>query len=384
MVINMADIALVKCGSYEAETVRSAVKEALDAIGGIEKYVKAGQKVLIKPNLLAKRKPADCTVTHPAVVEAVVLEVQRVGGIATIADSPGGLYNAGVLKGLYDGTGMAEVAARTGAKLNFDTAYEQVQFIQGRTVKAFDIIKPIIDADVIINVSKLKTHVMSYMTGAVKNMFGSIPGALKAEYHFRMSDKKVFSDMLVDLCLCTKPTLSVMDAVEGMEGNGPSAGEVRHIGAILAGVNPFALDIAAAAIIGMKPNEVFTIVNSIERGLAPSSLDSVEIYGDIKEFVVEGFKKPTARDVHFAAGTPMKALLDFMVNPKPKVIVAKCTGCGECARVCPAKVIDMKSGRPDIDLTKCIRCFCCHELCPSKAMDLHRPFVFRMFLKYFM
>jgi len=216
------DISLLRCEDYEYDKVKEAIDRTFDNLGGISKYIKPGMKVLLKINLLMKKKPQEATTTHPVFVEALTRAVQEAGGIVTIADSPGGLYTEKALKGVYSICGIEETAKRTGAILNYDTGFEEVSFPDGKITKSFMVIKPVIDADLIITVPKLKTHGMTLFTGAVKNLFGVIPGTYKAEYHFRMPDKKDFCSMLVDLCQCVKPSLAIMDAIVGMEGNGPS------------------------------------------------------------------------------------------------------------------------------------------------------------------
>lgn len=379
----MKSLAIVKCSDYEYDKVKQAIHLALCQLGGMERFVKKGDRVVIKPNLVIKRKPEEATTTHPAVVEAVIEEVYAAGGIVTIAESPGGLYTASALKAAYELCGLTKVAEKMGAKLNYDTSFAAVSFEKGRTSRAFNVINPLLEADVIINLPKLKTHVLSYMTGAVKNMFGAVPGAYKAEYHFRMKDKKVFCDMLVDLCECVMPTLSIMDAIVGMEGDGPSSGQPRAVGAILAGANPHQLDIAAAHIIGIRPVEVPTLNNAIERGLVNGDVQDLEIYPELASYIVDDFIKPAAKDFNLVGNDTLNKLLNKLVQPKPVVINDKCIGCGECARNCPAHIIDMIDKKPQIDLSKCIRCFCCHELCPIKAMDIKRPLAARLFFDRF-
>ena len=177
-------VSIVKCERY-AE-VQNAVEQAVNLIGGIEKYVKKGDKVVIKPNLVSKKKPDEAVTTHPDFLRAVIVMVENAGGIVTIAESPGGPYNAAMLKSTYAACGIDNAIEGTNATLNFDTAFTEVHFPDGKTIKNIPIINPILDADVIISLPKLKTHAMTSYTGAVKNLFGTIPGTHKAELHFRL------------------------------------------------------------------------------------------------------------------------------------------------------------------------------------------------------
>lgn len=376
-------VSIVKCDKYEQ--VQRAVDEALELIGGIEKFVKKGDKVVIKPNLVSKKNPDEAVTTHPDFLHAVIVAVERAGGEVTIAESPGGPYNQAILKSLYSVCGIDKAIEGTNAVLNYDTDFSEVSYPDGVTVKSFPIIKPIQEADVIISLPKLKTHAMTSYTGAVKNLFGTIPGTHKADYHFRLNDRSAFCSMLVDLCGCVKPTLSIMDGVWGMEGDGPTAGENRHIGLVLASSNSYALDMAACHIIGYKPHEIDTVKYSIERGLCPDSVDKLELAGvDIETVRIPDFKKPQThfdllRVVPFS--TAVHSKITSLLRAKPVVMADKCVGCGVCKNACPPKAIEMKNNKPDFDMNVCIRCFCCHELCPKKAIEIKRPLIMRIVLK---
>lgn len=373
----MSTVGITSCEQYENEAVLEAMRDLMAKLGGMEQFVRRGQRVTVKPNLVQKRRPNDAATTHPAVVRAVCILAMEAGGIITIAESPGGAYNKTVLKGLYDACGMTEIARELGVKLNEDVSFQSVPFEAGRAVKGFEIIRPILDADVVISVSKLKTHVMSYMTGAVKNLFGCVPGTYKAEYHFRMPDKKQFCNMLVDLCECIKPTLSIVDAVECMEGDGPTSGTPRHVGYLLGGADPYALDTVACNMVGLDTKAVYILQNAWERRLSnPETIRELGQYVPICDF-----KAPGTKDIHFVKNPLLKKMAEKLVSPKPVADANKCVGCGQCMRCCPAKVIQMEDNLPKIDYAKCLKCFCCHELCPIQAMDLKRNKIWNMILK---
>lgn len=376
-------VSIVKCGSY-AEAARG-VHESLAMLGGMAACVKKGDRVVIKPNYVSRKNPAEAATTHPQILRAVIAEAQACGGIVTVAESPGGPYNKSALKVVYDGCGAYDAIAGTEAELNFDTEFEEVEFPEGHTLKKFPIIKPILDADVIISLAKLKTHAMTSYTGAVKNLYGTIPGTYKAELHFRLNDRRAFCSMLVDLCECVKPTLSIMDAVWGMEGNGPTAGESRHIGLVMASANAHALDLAACKLIDYRPDEVDTVKFAEERGLIPKTADELEILGEkIEPLVMKDFKKPES---HFdllhilPVPTAVRAWITDRLSARPVPGFDMCIGCGECARCCPPGAIDMKDKHPVIRRDACIKCFCCQELCPKKAIKIKRGLLNRAMLK---
>lgn len=358
-------VSIRECKAYE-ET-EAALALALEDLGGIGRFVRPGDRVLVKPNLLMKTTPDTATLTHPSVVRAVCRAVLEAGGEVTIADSPGGLYSEHLLRQLYAASGMKEIADELGVTLNYGTGFGHRSYPEGKVGRQFDIIDPILQADKVISVAKLKTHTFARYTGAVKNLFGAIPGTYKAECHLRMPDVNVFCSYLVDLCECIAPTLSVIDGIVGMEGQGPSGGTPRFIGALIASDNPHEADVAACRMIGYTPEEIPTLAAAMERGL----LDNYEEKGDGTErFVIKDYRlmpKQTQSPIF-----RMMPRLGKWLSPRPSLYGKDCVGCGICARHCPAKAITMKNKKPEIDRTKCFRCFCCQELCPEHAMRLRR------------
>ena len=398
----MSKVAVVSCPGYEPGEVLSAVRSALAHLGGLERFVKPGMKVLLKPNLLLAKRPEVAATTHPAVVQAVATLVRQAGGIVTIADSPGGPYLASSLRSVYRATGMEQVAQETGAALNYDLADVEVACPSAKLLRRIPILKPIAEADLVINLPKLKTHSQMIYTGAVKNMFGAIPGTAKIEYNMRLAESDRFADALIDIFFAARPALTIMDAVIGMDGAGPSAGDARQIGVILASEDAFALDFAALQIVGANPAGVPVMVAAMRRGLCPKSgamLPSaeacsrapeqrrhasadgsmapgeIEIVGRaIQDVRVKQFNMPGTDAMLAVTWSHSKLLQSFAnrVKPRPAFIHDICTGCGICGKSCPAQVITMCGGKPRADLEKCIRCFCCQELCPSRAVKIKR------------
>lgn len=377
-------VSIVRCGSYSES--RKAVDEALSMIGGIKRFVHKGDKVLIKPNLVSKKRPDDPVTTNPEFLHAVIETVEDAGGIVTIAESPGGPYNQGILRSIYNTCGVAKAAEGTGAVLNYDTGFTDIEYADGRTVKSFPIIDPVLNADVIISLPKLKTHAMTSYTGAVKNLFGVIPGTHKAELHFRLDDRTAFCSMLVDLCEYVRPTLSIMDAVVGMEGDGPTSGTKRFVGLVMASADPFILDMAACGVIGYEPGEVETVRIAADRGHTPKNIDELEVLGlQIDDVKIPDYIKPES---HFNLlklinlPSALNARVVSMLSSRPKINYKKCVSCGECARCCPPQAISMESGVPVINKQKCIKCFCCQELCPKSAVYIKRPPLNRFMIKF--
>ena len=370
------------CDSYDIDRLDAIIEEQCSLLG-LSDYITPGCSVVIKPNLVIKRRPEEATTTHPEVVAAVIRAVKRRGaGSVTIAESSGGLYNKSVMSGIYNTCGITEVCRREGAELN-TTDFTSIPLTHPDALLChqFGVITPIVGADVFINIAKLKTHCMTGLSGAVKNLFGCMPGLSKPEMHCQYPDKSDFQQMLVDLCTLVRPQLSFIDAIDCMEGDGPSGGTPRFVGAVIGGRNPFAMDIVACALINMDPRKVFMLRHGMERGLCPASLEEVEMHGSIDGLVVSDFRQPRSKDTDFLDFLPkflrpLGRKVEGKLSPRPVIKKKKCIGCGKCAESCPQHTITVANKKADIDYSQCIKCYCCHEMCPVKAIDVKRKFIF--------
>ena len=366
------DVAVVRCKTYDGEAVKPALEEAVNAVNGLD-FVKSGMKIIIKPNLVSFKKPDAAATTHPALLEALVEMLLARGADVTIGDSPGGPHSLPLLNRVYAATGMDRLE-KLGAKLNRNMNEKTVDFPEGKVLKNFTYTEYLDEADAIIDFCKLKSHGMLGMSAAVKNLFGTIPGLKKPEVHYKFQNDAEFVDMLVDLNEYFKPRLAICDAVVGMEGNGPTAGTPRQIGAIIASKSTYYADVVGAELIGMNIDGLPTLQAAYERGFAPASSKNLRLYGDIRALTVDDFKAPPVRGLSFMRkGNVLHFISKAALEHKPTLKKRLCAGCGECARMCPAKAIEMKNKKPHINREKCIRCFCCQEFCPRAAMVAHRP-----------
>lgn len=366
------DVAVVRCKTYDVEAVKPALEEAVNAVNGLD-FVMPGMKIIIKPNLVSFKKPDAAATTHPALLEALVEMLLARGAAVTIGDSPGGPHSLPLLNRVYAATGMDRVE-KLGAKLNRNMNEKTVDFPEGKVLKNFTYTEYLDEADAIIDFCKLKSHGMLGMSAAVKNLFGTIPGLKKPEVHYKFQNDAEFADMLVDLNEYFKPRLAICDAVVGMEGNGPTAGTPRQIGAIIASKSTYYADVVGAELIGMNIDGLPTLQAAYERGFAPASSKNLRVYGDIRALTVDDFKAPPVRGLSFMRkGNVLHLISKAALEHKPTLKKRLCVGCGECARMCPAKAIEMKNKKPHINREKCIRCFCCQEFCPRAAMVAHRP-----------
>lgn len=380
----MKKVSVIKCDNYDYDNVLKSMEKNLENIGGLESYIKPKSKVLIKPNLLMKKTPEEATTTHPMIVKVLGEKLLNLNCEVIIADSPGGPYTQGALKGIYKSSGMEEVANDLGINLNYDVSDIKVENQNAHALKYMDIITPITKVDHVINVCKLKTHGMATFTGGVKNLYGCIAGLKKAEIHYRFPTEELFcEDVLLDICSYVNPTLTIMDGIVGMEGDGPSAGTPRKIGVLLASSNPYAIDTVACKLINLDYNKVPTIRGSIKRNYIKKDLSDIKTIGDdINSLIIKGFKIPsTSKDFRLLSSTLPKFLhepITKLITPKPVIRDSDCIKCGKCIEACPAKVMKLKDNIVVINLEKCIRCYCCHELCPKKAIDIKRNFIFRL------
>lgn len=366
------DVAVVRCKTYDVEAVKPALEEAVNAVNGLD-FVMPGMKIIIKPNLVSFKKPDAAATTHPALLEALVEMLLARGAAVTIGDSPGGPHSLPLLNRVYAATGMDRVE-KLGAKLNRNMNEKTVDFPEGKVLKNFTYTEYLDEADAIIDFCKLKSHGMLGMSAAVKNLFGTIPGLKKPEVHYKFQNDAEFADMLVDLNEYFEPRLAICDAVVGMEGNGPTAGTPRQIGAIIASKSTYYADVVGAELIGMNIDGLPTLQAAYERGFAPASSKNLRVYGDIRALTVDDFKAPPVRGLSFMRkGNVLHFISKAALEHKPTLKKRLCVGCGECARMCPAKAIEMKNKKPHINREKCIRCFCCQEFCPRAAMVAHRP-----------
>jgi len=357
-------VAIRKCAEYDLQKITGIIAEIYTNTGG--PHVK-GKKVLVKPNILSDNDPAKCISTHPVVAEAMIKYLQSNGAEVFMGDSPA-IHTA---KFKADKCGLFQVCETTGAKwVNFNEK-PVVKNIDGRNVKIASIVG---EVDLIISLPKFKTHELMYFTGALKNTYGLIPGFIKAYHHGIYRDMDSFGKFIVELNKAVTPHYFLMDAIMGMEGQGPGAhGTPVHIGLLIGSTNPLALDIIACQIAGYNPELLPVNKAALNEKLWLNSIKEIECDDEIIK--KEGFKRIPASASRNTAVKFVIGRLRFLrkLERRPVFIYHKCTGCQKCVMICPVRAVKPSlSDNRRIKLTdsKCIRCFCCAEVCQDKAVNI--------------
>ncbi|MBQ4071494.1 MAG: DUF362 domain-containing protein [Clostridia bacterium] len=377
-------VSVIPLGEYNLADAKAALVDLLYPLGALES-VSCGMRIVIKANLVSAMKPDTAATTHPVLISALAELLVERGATVIVGDSPGGLYNSVFVGRVYNASGMREVESH-GASLNTDFSERRAEYPEGKVLHSFTYTGYLDGADMIINFCKLKSHGMMGMSCAAKNMFGTVPGIIKPEYHYRFPRYEDFADMILDLDEYFHPEISIADAVIGMEGNGPTAGTPRAIGCLLASRSPHTLDMVAAELIGLGFNEVPTLAAALRRDLVPATLDDITLHGSIARLIVSDFEHVIERRSLQFAGDGKSAIKRLfsriagaILRTKPKLKKDMCVGCGICRDICPAKAIVIKNKKAKIDRSKCIRCFCCQEFCPKSAMKVARTPIASLF-----
>ncbi len=377
----MSKVAISSCQDYDSQKVHDAVCDLLSQLGGLNNFIQPHQKVFIKVNLVRDMSPDKHGTTHPEVVIALVNEIAKITQNIVVGDSCGGLYTKSVMGMVYSKCKMTEVSQRTVAKLNDDFDFQTVD-LGGKVLQKCEIINAFLKADVVINLTKLKTHSFAGYTGAVKNLYGLIPGLIKVELHSRFPDLGDFCQLLCDIeqYASSKIVLHMIDGVIGMEGDGPTNGKPKFIGHILASQNPYQLDVVAVSLFA-NPFQMPLLQVAKSRGLVTDDLSQIDFdFSTLQGKVVEDFEVPevTSADTFLNMPTWVKRLAKKYLTKKVKIDKNQCKGCGKCVTHCPAKAITVVDKKAQINQKQCIRCYCCQELCPFDAVRFKKSLMYKV------
>jgi len=383
----MTKISLLRCERYDQDILNNKIRESLENIG-FDLDMLNGKRIAIKPNLLSASDPEKAVVTHPEFFRAVLNIVKEAGGMPVLIESPGQMSLGRVMKK----TGYEALVAEEGFDVDPIDKTMIIRNDKARKFKRFEVIGGLADVDLIINLPKFKTHGITYITGAVKNLFGFIPGLSKSQWHLRASTKEEFAEFILDLYGAyltgfdpEKPIVHIMDAIVGMDGEGPgAAGNPKRIGAVITGTDAVAVDFIAVNLVGLAVEKVLTITRGASRGLGVATFDQIELVGDrLEDFHITDFipTRSTFRSDQMRWPFNTSLFKNLFVE-KPIPLPRKCTLCYQCMQICPAGAIDKASGDakvPRYDYNKCIRCYCCQEICPEAAIRVEKNFIQRFF-----
>ncbi len=357
-------VSIIKCPSYDEEEVLQALRKSIDLIGGIKSFVSKGNRVLLKPNLLYGKAPEKAVTTHPSIIKGVIQIVRETGGIPFIGDSP----SVGSLTRAAEKAGIKKVADEMKCPLvEFDRPIHSPK--EGKFFKQLEIDGTVFESDVIINLPKWKTHGMMLLTLGVKNLFGCVPGPRKALWHLKAGeDRKAFAQMLVDLYQVIQPSLTILDGVLGMDGNGPNSGHPIALGLILASRDPLSLDQIVCDVLGIPRDSLLTNRVAFERGLGE---DGIQVLGErVEEVRIPRFRLPTPSEPAWNLPGFLRRALRNALTSKPVFEEGLCDNCDQCIGACPPKALERKERGLVFDYGKCIRCFCCQEVCPEGAITI--------------
>ncbi|MFW5945421.1 MAG: DUF362 domain-containing protein [Candidatus Natronoplasma sp.] len=353
------EVFIDRCSDYSS--VKEVIEEAFASLGGLDTFVKDGETILVKPNLLQASEPSKNVITHPNFVRAVIEVLEKKDIEIIVGDSPGGRMSEGKLKKLYEKSEYLKLEEETSAKLNYNTESEKISY-DGRIKKSFEFLELSQEVDGIINLPKLKTHSLTVFTGAVKNSYGLIHGLNKAAYHGQFKKLNDFGKLLLDISDAVSPRLSLMDGIWAMEGDGPSSGDPIKTECVIASKDPVICDHAACKVVGIPDNKVPTLYE------ADYDKEEIEYIKRQPNSFEKEFEYPSGGSTPWWVPDYLSDFFSNLYLDRPTLNKDSCTQCWECEEICPVGAIKERGYGPKISWLKCIRCYCCSEVCPEEAL----------------
>lgn len=363
-------VSLLAHRDYDPEAVLITMRRLLEPLGGMASFVSPNARVILKPNLVFGRHPDKAINTHPSILRAAAILVREAGAKwIGVGDSPG----FGSSNSAAKAAGLTAVADEFGLEVIEFAPLENID--TGRTFVRLELARELLEADVIINLPKMKSHGQMLMTLAVKNMFGAVVGARKLQWHYRAGrDRLLFARAINEIAMAVRPHLSILDGIVGMDGLGPSAGRARPVGLLAASSDPWALDAVIMDTLGLPREALYTLAAASAHG--PREWRDLEIVGDAPgSLKPDDWQLPELCTLQMHGDFVEKSLprlaswLRKRISPRP-VPSDSCIACGHCVAICPARAMRLEKGKVAIDEAVCIRCYCCHELCQYDGMDM--------------
>ena len=380
-------VSLRACEDYNQDNVDRAIGQVLEDLGGLEKYITPDMTVVLKINLLTKATPTQAITTHHSIVEAVAKRVVALGAKCIIADSPAAKYTPAHLASIYEASGMNIASHNSGASLNDNFESVAKDLPNAERLRHVEIIDVIDKADAIINICKMKTHELTGYSGCVKNLYGIIPGLIKAQTHALFPKLKDFCNALIDLqqSIKDKLVLNIVDAVVGMEGPGPKAGTPRIVNRIIGSADPYSADAVLVRLMNVDPINMPLLKEAVRRKMIDSKFE-VELVGEkLEDSIIKDYKTIFVSSDAYSPVVPKWFQPTFrrLFQRRPVIKPSACKGCKRCYEHCPGEAIRMEYDRQGglyakIDYKKCINCFCCQEVCPFNVVKVKVPLGFKM------
>jgi uncharacterized protein (DUF362 family)/Pyruvate/2-oxoacid:ferredoxin oxidoreductase delta subunit len=357
---------LIQSATYQ--DCRQAVEAAFEAF---PRPVR-GRSILVKPNVLRAAVPEEAISTHPTVLRAVLECLLDLGALdITVGDNPG-LMGYGANEACFAKCGLTEAALGHYRNIGLDAVELPFSTLgDPELMPKLSVSRAVLEADILISLPKFKTHGLTVLTGALKNSYGILPGAQKAHLHKLAGTPRRFQEVVVDVFRLRPPDFFIVDAVVGMQGNGPASTELRWIGKVLAADNAVALDGVIARMMGLDPARLRMLTYAKDLGLGEFSDAALKLLGQLAP--IADFKLPPLDGGAIQHAKNLQDLLESRIVMRPKADPERCTGCGTCVAQCPAGALTLQDAVAVVDASLCIGCFCCQEMCPEKAITLAAP-----------
>lgn len=368
-------VAVRVCDSYESERIHTSIESLLEELGGIGRFVKRGDRVLIKPNLLSAHEPSKAITTHPEVVKAVARLCKDKGAVVAIGDSPAlDSFQRVCIK-----TGMKDISDEFDIPLVEFSSPTPVKDGSNKVFKRIELAKQVFEADKIINIPKLKTHSQMLMTLGVKNNFGSVVKQAKAEWHSSAgTSRELFATLLLDIYLSVRPVLTILDGIWAMEGNGPTNGRPKFIGVLMASEDALSLDLAVLTMLNIDWKAFPVYRQAKLRNLIDPKMEPRHFY-DLLPFRLQpgDFVIPKL-DSMSVIPRGLEAIARRHLVSRPVIIPELCERCERCRVICPKGAISRGGNQMKIDYDRCIRCYCCQEVCDKDAIRFKKGLLLKL------